>query len=52
MEILVVLQLFSEKMDTMNRVQILDEAICISLHTNSLGKGMNPLFPSPARSKQ
>ena len=24
------------------RVQILDEAICISLHTNSVGKGVNP----------
>ena len=31
----------------MSQVQILDETICISLHANALGKGMNPYsFPS------
>ena len=25
----------------MNQVQNLDEAVCISLHANALGKGMN-----------
>ena len=31
-------------MDLRSQVQILDEAICISLHTNDCGKGMNPFF--------
>ena len=30
-------------MDTVTRVQILDEADCISYNTNTLGKGMNLL---------
>ena len=29
-------------MDPVNRVQVLDEAVSISLSTNSLGKGKNP----------
>ena len=28
-------------MDSVTRVQILDETVCISLHTNALGKSMN-----------
>ena len=31
-------------MDTATRVQILDETDCISRSTNTLGKGMNPVF--------
>ena len=33
------------------RVQILDEADCISHTTNNLGKGNNPNILPPARSK-
>ena len=34
-------------MSTVTRVQILDEAICISFHANDLEKGMNPfVLPS------
>ena len=29
-------------MESMTRVQILDEAVCISLQANALGKGINP----------
>ena len=29
-------------MDTVNRVQILDEAVCISSSAKNLGKGMHP----------
>ena len=29
-------------MDSMSRVQNLDETVGISLHANALGKGMNP----------
>ena len=29
-------------MDTATRVQILDEAVCISHSDNALGKGMHP----------
>ena len=38
-------------MDPVKQVQILDEAISISLHTNALGKGMNPNILPPAKSK-
>ena len=31
-------------MDTATRVQILDESDCISHSTNTLGKGMNPIY--------
>ena len=31
-------------MDTMTRIQILDEVDCISHNTNTLGKGMNPII--------
>ncbi len=31
-------------MDTATRVQILNEAICISHSVNTLGKGMNPII--------
>ena len=35
------------------RVQNLDEAVCISLHANSLGKSMNEsLLPRTMRGKQ
>ena len=33
------------------RVQILDETDCISLSTNTLGKGMNPIILPPAMGK-
>ena len=36
--------LSSKKMDIAKRVQILDEAVCISHSVNILGKGMNPIF--------
>ena len=29
-------------------VQILDEAVCVSLCANTLGKGMNPFTPPPS----
>ena len=32
------------EMDTVTRVQILDETDCISHCTNNLGKGMNPII--------
>ena len=35
------LQLLSYEMDMVTRVQILEEAVCISHHTNTLGKAMN-----------
>ena len=38
-------------MDTATRVQILDEADCISHGTNTLGKGMNPIILPPAMGK-
>ena len=38
-------------MDTATRVQILDEADCISQSINTLGKGMNPLIFHPAMGK-
>ena len=38
-------------MDTATRVQILDEADCISHSTNTLGKGMNPIILPPAMGK-
>ena len=34
-------------MDMATRVQILDEADCISHSTNTLGKGMNPIIFPP-----
>ena len=39
------------KMDTVTRVQILDETDCISHSTNTLGKGMNPIILPPALGK-
>ena len=33
------------------RVQILDEAVCISHSANTLGKGMNQTILPPARDK-
>ena len=38
-------------MESVTRVQILDEAVCISLCANSLEKSMNPCVFSPAISK-
>ena len=35
-------------MDTVTRVQILDEAVCISHSTNTLEKGMNRTILPPA----
>ena len=31
-----------EEMESATRVQILDVAVCISIHANALGKGINP----------
>ena len=39
------------EMDTATRVQILDGADCISLKTNTLCKGMNPIILQPAMVK-
>ena len=33
-------------MDSVSGVQILDEAVCVSLHHNVLGKDMNRSFPT------
>ena len=38
-------------MDIATRVQILDEAVCISHSTHNLGKGMNPIIVFPAMGK-
>ena len=38
-------------MDTVTRVQILDETDCISHSTNTLGNGMNPIILPPAMGK-
>ena len=38
-------------MELANQVQTLDEAVCISLQTNGLGKGMNPSVLPPAIGK-
>ena len=43
--------LSSQEMDSATRVQILDEAGCISHSTNTLGKGMNPIILPPAMGK-
>ena len=39
-------------MESVIQVQILDKAVWISLHTDSLGKGMNPSVLLPAMGKQ
>ena len=39
-------------MNTATRVQILDEADCISHCSNTLGKGMNPIILPPAMGKR
>ena len=38
-------------MDTVTRVQFLDETDCVSHSTNTLGKGMNPIILPPAKGK-
>ena len=38
-------------MDTVTQVQILDETVCISHRSNTLGKGMNPIILPPAMGK-
>ena len=48
----VVQWLSSQEMETTTRVQILDQANCISHSTNTLGKGMNPIIFPPAMGKQ
>ena len=48
MEVPVVWLLSSQEMDMATRVQILDQADCISHSTNTLGKGMNPIILPPA----
>ena len=42
---------FHFEMDTATRVQILDQANCISHSTNTLGKGMDPIILPPAMGK-
>ena len=38
-------------MDSGTRVQILDEAVCISHSANNLGKSLNPIILPPAVDK-
>ena len=38
-------------MNMVSRVQILNEAVCISHRGNTLGKGMHPTILSPDMSK-
>ena len=38
-------------MDSVTRVQIMDETDCISHGTNTLGKGMNSIISPPAMGK-
>ena len=40
-----------DKVDMAIRVQILNEAVCISHNTNTLEKDMNPIIHYPAMSK-
>ena len=40
-----------KKMDTVIQVQILNEAVCVSHFSNTLGKSMNPTIFSPAMCK-
>ena len=47
----VVQLLLSQEMNTVTRVQILDETHCISHSTSTLGKGMNPNILPPAIDK-
>ena len=39
------------KMDTAAQDQILDERVCNSHSANTVGKGMNPIILSPAKSE-
>ena len=39
------------EVDTVIRVQILDEDVCLSHSANTLGKGMNPTILPPAMVK-
>ena len=41
-------QLTSLEMELATCAQILDEAVCVSLHANTIRKGMNPSVLSPA----
>ena len=50
-EVPMVQRLSSLEMDTAPRVQTLDETDCISLSTNTLGKGINPIILPPAMGK-
>ena len=43
--------LHSSEMGTVTQVQILDDAVCISQSTDTLGKGMNPTILPPAMGK-
>ena len=44
-------QIREEIYNSATRVQILDETVCISLSTNTLRKGMNPIILPPAMGK-
>ena len=50
-EALVVQWLSSKEMYTVNRLQHLDEAVCISDRANKIKKGMNPIILPPAMGK-
>ena len=50
-EVLVVSWLLSKEVDTENRVQIQDDAVCISNSADTLRKGMNSTIPPLAMSK-
>ena len=41
----------TREMDTVTRVQIPDEAVCISHGANTVGKSMNPIIVSPIMDK-
>ena len=45
------IKLFFKEMDIMSQVQILDKAVCTSLHTNVLEKGMSPFVFLPVMSE-
>ena len=44
-------RLSPKKMDTSNRVQILDEAACVSLSANTLANSMDPIIRTLAMGK-
>ena len=49
--IVMIVLLSSKEMDTVTRLQFLDETDCISHSANTLGKGMNQIILPPAMGK-